>query len=56
MISSLGQQHPPQDIPFNNAIVTYYALNAVLTFATTAQSDSVLAAKGLSIGKSKLIS
>ena len=35
----------PQDIPSINAILTYYALHSVLTFATTAQPDSALAAK-----------
>jgi phosphinothricin acetyltransferase len=34
-----------QDVPGINAILTYYALNTVMTFATSAQPDSVMAAK-----------
>lgn len=34
-----------QDVPGINAILTHYALKTVITFATTAQPDSAIAAK-----------
>lgn len=34
-----------EDVPSINSILTYYALNTVMTFATSAQPDTALAAK-----------
>ena len=39
------RQATQQDVPGINAILTYYALNTVMTFITSEQPDSVIAAK-----------